>query len=500
MTHKKPLFIFEMANNHNGNVEHGLKIIRNIKEVCQKYDFDFGFKLQYRDIDTFIHPDYAQNKDIKFVKRFSETKLSRDEFKTLVNEMKIQGFKTICTPFDEKSVETIIEDGFEIIKIASCSFTDWPLLEKIALYDKPIIASTAGASLDEINNVVSFFKHRDKNISIMHCVADYPTRIENLQLNQIDILKEKFEDIKIGYSTHENPDYLESIKMAIAKGAAIFEKHVAVATQNIGVNAYSATPVQIDKWLGAAQEAYIACGTQDARYEISQKELSDLRALRRGVFASRDLKKGESINLTNTFFAIPNFENQILANDFSKYKEFTAETDIKKNQPIYTKDVQIEDIRGKVESIVSTVKNILKEVKIALPNESSFEISHHYGIEKFDEAGATIINCINREYCKKLIVMFAGQSHPSHVHKLKEETFQVLQGDITININGVEKEYKPGDIILVERGASHSFSTRKGVIFEEISTTHYLNDSYYEDEKIIENKKRKTPLTFWVED
>lgn len=495
----KPLFIFELANNHNGQLEHGLRIIREIKEVCADYDFNFAFKLQYRDLNTFIHPDFAHNKDFKFVKRFSETKLNKKEFKILADEIKKQGFITICSPFDENSVDLIAEHGFDIIKIASCSFTDWSLLEKIATHNKPVIASTAGASLEEIDNVVSFFTHREKEISIMHCVANYPTKPEDIQLNQIDLLKNRYPLIRVGYSTHEEPDNLESIKMAIAKGAGIFEKHVGIKTDTNSFNAYSATPQQVEKWLKTANEAFIACGFQNKRYISSETEKTNLKELRRGVFALKDIKKGENINSSNTFFAIPNFENQILTNDLSKYQEFTAITDIAKNQPIYAYNVKVQNIRGKVESIINKVKDILKEAQIALPHKISFEISHHYGIDNFNESGAVIINCINREYCKKLIVLMPNQRHPSHVHKLKEETFQVLYGDMSININGIENEHKPGDIILVERGATHSFGTKNGVVFEEISTTHFLNDSYYEDESIIENKKRKTKLNYWIE-
>jgi len=81
--------------------------------------------------------------DLKYVKRFSETRLSTGQYKMLCDEMKAQGFVTICTPFDEASVDLIEEHDFDIIKVASCSFTDWPLLERIVKAPKPIIASTA---------------------------------------------------------------------------------------------------------------------------------------------------------------------------------------------------------------------------------------------------------------------------------------------------------------------------------------------------------------------
>lgn len=500
MIYDKPLFIFELANNHNGSLEHGLRIIREIKEVSKDYDFNFAFKLQYRDLDTFIHPDFKDNMDIKFVKRFSETRLSKEEYEKLAEEINKLGFITTCTPFDEKSVDLIVEHGFDVIKIASCSFTDWPLLEKIATSDKLIVASTAGASLEEIDKVVSFFKHRDKDLSIMHCVAEYPTRVEGLQLNQIDVLKDRYPDLRIGYSTHENPENTDSIKIAVAKGARIFEKHVGIKTESGSINAYSATPEQVGDWLKSAQQAFNACGVSGQRHGISSKEQQDLRALKRGAFALRDIKEGESISSENIFLAIPNVENQIIANDLSKYKEFTANVDIKKNQPIFENEIKSKDTRGKVESVINQVKSILEEAKIVLPNKVTFELSHHYGLDAFNEVGATIITCINREYCKKLVILLPGQKHPAHFHKLKEESFQVLYGDMKIKINGVEKDYKPGDIVLVERGANHSFCSQNGAIFEEISTKHYLNDSYYEDEKVTDYKKRKTALTYWAED
>jgi len=87
--------------------------------------------------------------------------------------------------------------------------------------------------------------------------------------------------------------------------------------------------------------------------------------------------------------------------------------------------------------------------------------------------------------------------HPVHYHIKKEETFNVLYGNLIININGEEKEYKPGDIVTIERGVRHSFRSPTGAIFEEISTTSFPEDSYYDDERIRENKSRKTHMTFW---
>src|SRR5690349_3902289 len=155
---RRPLFILEMANNHMGDVEHGLALIRAMREATAGFtEFRFAFTLQYRDLQTFIHPSARGRSDLKYVKRFEETRLTLEDFQRLVDEMRCSGFIPMCTPFDEPSVDLIERQNIDIVKIASVSITDWPLLERIARTDKPIVASTAGASLEEIDSVVSFF-------------------------------------------------------------------------------------------------------------------------------------------------------------------------------------------------------------------------------------------------------------------------------------------------------------------------------------------------------
>lgn len=494
------LFIFEMANNHMGDLEHGKRIIREFHEVSKDFpQFKFAFKFQYRDLETFIHPKFKNSSEFKYIKRFTETNLTSEQRKTLMEEAKRFGFLTICTAFDEKSVDLVEEHGYDIIKIASCSFTDWPLLERVIKTDMPIIASTAGVSLDDIDKVILFFENRNKKFCILHCVAEYPTKKENLQLNQIDLLKSRYPHIPIGYSTHESPDNFDSIKIAIGKGARVFEKHVAVPTEKYSINAYSATPEQVRKWLEAANEALLICGIEGRRYEGTEKEKQDLRGLQRGVFARRDIREGERIDSSNTFFAIPNFEGQLIANQLSKYHEYKALRDIPALEPILERDLSFRNLRDRVFEIVTKIKELMLKSRVPLPNRLDMEISHHYGIDRFEEWGAAIINCINREYCKKLIILLPGQKHPVHYHLKKEEAFHILFGDMKMTLNDEERYYSAGDIVVVERGVKHSFSSKGGVIFEEISTTHYPDDSFYEDELIKQNQNRKTPIILWTD-
>jgi sialic acid synthase SpsE/quercetin dioxygenase-like cupin family protein len=494
----KLLIIFDLANNHMGSIDHGLKIIRGIHKITRGFPFHFAVKFQYRQLDTFIHPDFKSRYDFKYVKRFSETRLTKKQYKTLRGELDKLGFISVCTPFDEDSVDLIEEHRFAFIKIASCSFTDWPLLERIVKTNKPVIASTAGASLEDIDKVVSFFEHRKKNIALMHCVAEYPTLKPNLQLNQIDLLRSRYPNIPVGYSTHEDPGNIDAVKIAVAKGAAILERHVGVATDEFSLNAYSGSPEQILPWLQSIQEGLAMCGVRGRRADFTKGELASLHDLRRGVFASRAIKRGGKITTEDVFFAIPLGEGQITANDWSKYTEYVAKSDIQAHAPLKIASIRKVDNREKVYDIVRKVNSFLGESRVALPGEADLEISHHYGIDKFYESGTTMITVVNREYCKKLIILLPGQAHPEQYHKRKEETFHVLYGDVSIRLDGVEKQIRRGDVVIVEKGKKHSFGTKEGAVIEEISSTHWKEDSYYTDPAIARNKNRKTFLTYWM--
>lgn len=494
----KPLIVFELANNHDGEIDHGLGILRAMAKIAADYDFQFAAKLQFRELDTFIHPAYRERTDYKYIKRFTETRLRKNQFKQLRDEMRTLGMKAMCTPFDEPSVDLIEELDFDILKIASCSLTDWPLLERVVKTKKPIIASTAGSTIEEIDRVVSFFKHRDKHFALMHCVASYPTKRDHLELNQLDLLKQRYPDVTIGYSTHEEPGNIDAIRIALAKGATIFEKHVGLPGASHQLNAYSASPEQVTAWLDAARDTLSMLGVSGRRMDFPADEQKTLQALRRGAFAARPLAKGERILPTHLNLQIPLQDKQVSANDVSKYTHFVAQRDIAAGDPVCFADVQSISVRERVNDIVQRVKKLLAESSARFPGEADLEISHHYGLERFDEVGTTLITVVNREYCKKLIISLPGQSHPEQYHEKKEETFHVLYGQVRLALDGVEKTYGPGDVITVERGVRHRFVSDTGVVIEEISSSHYVDDSYYTDPKISANKSRKTLLTYWM--
>jgi len=198
------------------------------------------------------------------------------------------------------------------------------------------------------------------------------------------------------------------------------------------------------------------------------------------------------------YFSMPLLEGGLSVKDWQDH--LVSDRVYRKDQALSESlRLQSRDPAVSVEAIMFQVRGMLRDARIVLGKTSSIEISHHYGLERFREFGAVIINVINREYCKKLIVQLPRQKHPYHFHKRKEETFHVLYGDLEVTKEGERKSLTEGDLFLVESEKWHKFATLDGVVFEEISTTHYDGDSFYLDEKINSSRRdtRKSVVRNW---
>lgn len=494
----RELFIFDIANNHQGDVKHGLKIIREVADVSKKHGIRGALKFQFRQLDTFIHPKHKSGSDNKHIPRFLSTRLSTKEFETLKTEVEKNGLITMSTPFDEESVDVISDMGIELIKIASCSAKDWPLLEEVADLGKPVVFSTGGLLLKDIDNLVSFFDHRGVDYAIMHCVSIYPIPDDLFNLNQIDFMRNRYPNRNIGWSTHEVPDNLTAIQIAVAKGATLFERHVGIKTDKISLNAYSSTPEQLESWIASYKYAKKLCGSQQRPLPV-QQELDSINTLLRGVYAKKPIKAGAKIDQNQVYFAMPCVEGQMSSEQWCD-KAVPLEA-IGVDDPLMMSklDYPTDPPRLVIQHAVHEVKALLNEARIPLNSEFKIEYSHHYGMENFRQTGAVLVDCVNRIYCKKIIVQIPGQKHPSHFHKRKEETFQVLYGILNVEVDGHHRILSPGETLVVLPGVWHRFWTDTGVVFEEISTTHYNDDSVYQDKKInkMERSQRKTVVDHW---
>ena len=306
------LFVLELANNHLGSLERGLKIISDFAKVARYNNVRAAIKLQFRDVDNFIHKEFRDRTDIRYIKKTVDTRMSRDDYAVMLEHIRKSGFLRMATPFDEKSVDLCVDLDCELIKIASSDINDWVLIEKIAKTKKPVIASTGGTSLKDMDDLVTFFGNRDIPLALNHCVSLYPTEDNELEMNQIDFLVKRYPGVTIGFSTHEYHDWTSSIMIAYAKGARTFERHIDIDSDGVKVSPYCTLPEQCDVWFQAFHKVKAMCGAPGDQKRIPQnREIAYLDALVRGVYAKYDLPVGHKLTEEDIYLAVPLLKGQI---------------------------------------------------------------------------------------------------------------------------------------------------------------------------------------------
>ena len=332
------LFVLELATNHWGSLERGLKIINDYGKIVRFNNVRAAIKLQFRNVDTLIHKDYRNRTDVRYIKKTLMIKMPNESYAAMVSAIKKNNCIPMATPFDEDSVDLCVKLEIPLIKLGSADINDWILIEKIASTKKPVIASTGGSSLKNIDDLVSFFEKRNIPLALNHCVALYPSEDNEIELNQIDFLKNRYPNHTIGFSTHEYHNWEYSVMMAYAKGARTFERHIDIEKDGIPVSKYCSLPNQVDAWFKAYKKAQTMCGAPGTAKRISPlREINYLDETVRGVYAKYDLIKGHRIIESDLYLAIPLLKGQISCRELMAGEVLLK--NIKKDQPIFIENI-----------------------------------------------------------------------------------------------------------------------------------------------------------------
>ena len=350
------LFVLELANNHWGSLDRGKTIVKEFAKVVKSNNIKAAIKLQFRDVDNFIHKNFQQIKKeedllslpkrLRYIQKTAQTKLTYDEFKELTEYIKTNDCIPMATAFDEKSVDLCVELKMPIIKVASSDINDWLLLNKIASTKKPVILSTGGANEKQMDDAIKFFINRNIPIAVNHCVSKYPSEDDELELDQIDYLKNRYPNITIGLSTHEYHDWHSSMLISYGKGARTWERHIDIPypknhTQK-EVSAYCSLPHQVDEWFKSFITAQKMCGTSSSsRRTIDDKETEYLESLYRGLYLKRDISENQKISIDDLYSAIP-YQKEIAQLSSRNFiaKDCIAKRNLKKDDPLTKDDIK----------------------------------------------------------------------------------------------------------------------------------------------------------------
>ena len=295
---KIPFLVAEISANHCGNINLAKKLIK-----CAKDNGADAAKLQTYTADTMT---IQSNKKYFKIKNglwkgydlwnlYNEAHTPLEWNKKLFDYGKKLGITIFSTPFDETAVNLLEKLKCPMYKVASFEMTDLLLIKKISQTKKPIIISTGMASMEEIELAYRTAKNYGaKDITLLYCVSNYPSKNIDFNLNNIKILKNKFK-CRVGLSDHSKDNRVAIA--AVAAGAEVVEKHIALDKQKRGLDIeFSLKGKEIKKFKEDINLAYNLLGK---KYFYRNKSEKKSKIFRRSIFATENIKKGEKFNNQN---------------------------------------------------------------------------------------------------------------------------------------------------------------------------------------------------------
>ena len=328
---KTPFFIAEISANHNGSLFHAKKLI----EIAKKYGAD-AVKLQTYTPDTLTiksnKPDFKIRGGLWNGKTlwdlYEKAQTPFEWHKELFDWAK--KLKIICfsTPFDETAVDLLESLECPFYKVASFEMNHIPLIKKISQTKKPIIISTGMANLKEIDLAYKTAKNNGaKEIILLYCVSNYPSKISDFNFNNIRILKERYK-CKVGFSDHSTDNKV--VAAAVAAGAEVIEKHIALEDQKKGFDlAFSLKGKEIKSYAQVIKETFLMLGKN---FFFRNKSENQSLKLRRSIYAISNIKKGEKFSKKNIRVIRPGFGIQPIY--FEKLLGKKCPIDIKRETPL----------------------------------------------------------------------------------------------------------------------------------------------------------------------
>ncbi len=335
MFKNSPYFIAEISANHNGSLNNAKKLIYQAK----KYGADAA-KLQ-----TYL-PDLitikSKNKFFKIKDGlwknyylwdlYNKGKTPQKWHKELFNYAKKIGITLFSTPFDEESLKLLEYLKCPFYKVASFEMTHLPLIKKIASTKKHMIISTGMANLDEIETTYkTAIKYGAKGVTLLYCVSNYPSRIDDFNLRNIEILKKKFK-CEVGLSDHSNNNIISTLSLSL--GARVFEKHIALKGTRSLDSDFSLKGSEILEYRKNLDQTYNLI--KDNNFKRSKDELKN-KILRCSIFSTKKIKKGEKFSLENIRVVRPG--SGLEPKFFEKVIGKKCKSNLKKNYPVLKKHI-----------------------------------------------------------------------------------------------------------------------------------------------------------------
>lgn len=340
---KSTYIIGEIGQNHNGSVDIAKLIVELVARPVREEVFNLDLrpmdavKMTKRDLSEELTTS-QMNRPYNTPNSFGKTYGEHRAFLELSDEQHFEVYK-YAKSLGLDFIETLCAKGCmsllklftpDALKIASRDLTNLPLLEVMAETKIPIILSTGMAGKKELDDALEIITKYHSEISILHCVSQYPTAPDNLNLNTIHYLKEHYGQYRIGFSDHTIG--ISAPVVAVGMGAEIIEKHITIDRRMKGTDqAGSLGPDGVNRMVRDIRVAERWMGTKDLYID---KSIDEARVkLERSIATKRAMKAGETIVMEDIHMLSPG--------DGFKWKQVdevigkTVVSDIPANEIIY---------------------------------------------------------------------------------------------------------------------------------------------------------------------
>jgi len=327
----KPFVIAEIGINHEGHFDKALKMVDDATNVgCE------CVKFQAHIIEDEMIPNdvVPANADESIWAIMDRCKLSEEEDFKLKEYVEAKGMIYLSTPFSRAAANRLERLGVTVYKIGSGECNNYPLVEHIAKFRKPIILSTGMNDIKSVSIAVDILKKHNILYALLHCTSMYPTPYEKVRLGALRELQETFSDSVVGLSDHSVGIY--TAYGAIALGASLIEKHFTSDKSWPGPDIpISIDPLELKELIYGSDAIHKALGGKKERLPEEQPTIDFAYA---SVVTIKDIKKGETLSLDNIWVKRPG-TGEILAVELKNVIGKKAKVDMPCNKQLNYKDI-----------------------------------------------------------------------------------------------------------------------------------------------------------------
>lgn len=339
MKHHSIFIIAEIGINHNNSLDNCFQLINAAAAAgCNAVKFQLfkARQLYPRSAGKLDWGDAGGRYSYDIYNAVESFELPESWINKIMHNCKKNKIEFLSSVFDKRGADYLVKRGIKVIKLSSSSLTNIPLIDYCTRYNLPLIISTGGSSLGEIEKAVTIARKSHNKLSLLHCSLKYPTRLNECNLGVIQTLKYAFPGNKIGFSDHSK-EVSEAAVQAVYLGAEIIEKHITLNKRMKGPDHFFALePAELKRMVTDIRKAEnkVNClpieldrriyGSSEKITFTHERYLRDFSFI--SIFAKRDIKRGERIRYRDLRLLRPGKKKRGLDPEylglFKKYKIF----------------------------------------------------------------------------------------------------------------------------------------------------------------------------------